>query len=200
MEERLYIYIMKNLLLLAIGLIIYGIAGAQKSLLSTDEHSKYIYYQVVDLPGVSSDSLSRKINNFIKDVFPKAKSIQSPGGGTMVEDKFVTYSAAVHHQNGEIAYTLSIECKEGRYRFWLTDFVITPYQRNRYGDFVPAVGIDLPLETASSKIEKKELDSYFDQTGAFCTDLGEKLKKYVKQDHPAKKADKPVKKIVTDSW
>src|ERR1700743_2377598 len=81
---------------------------------------------------------------------------------------FITYASFVKHENGAMSYTLNIECKDGKYRYWLTDFVFTPYERNRYGVYVPVNGIEIPLETAESKVTQQELDGYFDQTGAFC--------------------------------
>ena len=179
--------------------MIAGMANAQKSLLSLDEHNKYIYYQVVDLPGISTDSLYKNATYFIKSSFPKTKSTQS-SNSINIKDKFLTYASFVKHENGEMSYTLNIECKDGKYRYWLTDFVFTPYERNRYGVYVPVNGIEIPLETAESKVNKKELDGYFDQTGAFCKQLGEKLKKEMTEGHTTKKTDQPLKKIVTDKW
>jgi hypothetical protein len=191
---------MKKIAVLVISLMIAGMANAQKSLLSLDEHNKYIYYQVVDLPGISADSLYKNAVYFIKSVYPKTKSTQS-NNSINIRDKFLTYTSFVKHENGEMAYTLNIECKDAKYRYWLTDFVFTPYERNRYGVYVPVNGIEIPLENAESKVVKKDLDGYFDQTGAFCKQLGEKLKKEMTEGHTTKKPDQqPVKKIVTDKW
>jgi hypothetical protein len=192
---------MKRFFLFLTCLIAAEIANAQKSLLSLDEHNKYIYYQVVDRPGVSADSLQKSVAYFVKDMYPKNKSVQMTQYGANIKDKFLTYTSLVKHENGEMAYTLTIECKEGKYRYWLTDFVFTPYEKNRYGVFVPVSGIDIPIENASSKLIQKDVDGYFDQTGAFCKQLGEELKKYMAEDHSVKKPDQqPVKKIVTDKW
>jgi hypothetical protein len=189
---------MKISLLFFICLIITGMANAQKSLLSLDEHNKYIFYQVVELPGISADSLNKNAGYFIKSIYPKLKRVKNQNS---IKDKFLTYTSLVKHENGEMDYTLNIECKDGKYRYWLTDFVFTPYEKNRYGVFVPVNGIDIPLETAESKITKKDLDGYFEQTGAFCKQLGEKLKKYMVEGNVPKKADQPpVKKVVTDKW
>jgi hypothetical protein len=192
---------MKRYFLFLTCLIAAEVANAQKSLLSLDEHNKYIYYQVVDRPGVFADSLQKNVASFVKDIYPQNKSVQMTQNGTVIKDKFLTYTSLVKHENGEMAYTFTIECKEGKYRYWLTDFVFTPYEKNRYGVFVPVSGIDIPIENASSKLTQKDVDGYFDQTGAFCKQLGEKLKKYMTENHSVKKVDQqPVKKIVTDKW
>jgi hypothetical protein len=191
---------MKNIILLIAGLVISGIASAQKSVLSVDENNKYIYYQVVDMPGFSADSLHRNAVLFMKELYPKAKSGQLTKTGASVKDKFLTYTSLIKHESGEMAYALSIECKDGKYRYWLTDFVFTPYEKDRYGVFVPVNGIEIPIEKASSKVAKKDLDDYFDQTEAFCKQIGDKLKKYMAEGRHQPKEDKPVKKIVTDKW
>jgi hypothetical protein len=182
-------------------------ANAQKSLLALNEHNKYIYYQVVDRPDVTADSLNNKAVAFVKENFPKIKSRTGTDTSISIRDKFETYSALsfARHESGQITYTLTIECKNFKYRFWLTDFVFTPFQRDRYGMFVPINGKDVPLENASNKLDKKELDGYFDQTGLYCEQLGEKLKLYMMQDHSVEKSQQaqsqqPIKKVVTDKW
>jgi len=191
---------MKKILLLVAGLAISGMVSAQKSLLSIDENNKYIYYQVVDRPGVSADSLHKNAALFMNDFYPKEKSLQLSSAGVSVKDKFLTYTSLVKHENGEMTYALNIECKDGKYRYWITDFVFTPYEKNRYGMFTAVNGVTIPLEKASDKLAKKDVEGYFEQTGAFCKQLGDKLKKYMVEGKAQPKVDKPVKKIVTDKW
>lgn len=166
-----------------------------------DENNKYIYYQVVDMPGVKADSLQKNMALFMKEFYPKGKSLQTTSSGASVKDRFLTYTSLVKHENGEMAYALNIECKDGKYRYWTTNFVFTPYEKNRYGMFVPVNGVAIPLEKASDKLAKKDVEGYFEQTGAFCKQLGDTLKKYMAEGKPQQpKVDKPVKKIVTDKW
>lgn len=191
---------MKKILLLVAGLAISGMVSAQTSLLSVDENNKCIYYQVLDMPGRTADSLHNNVVLFMKDFYPKEKSLQITNSGASVKDKFLTYTTLVKHENGEMAYALNIECKDGKYRYWVTNFVFTPYEKNRYGMFVPVNGVAVPLEKAPDKLAKKDVDGYFEQTGAFCKQLGDKLRKYMAEGKAQPKADKPVKKIVTEKW
>ena len=177
----------------------------QKSLLALDEHDKYIYYQVVSQPGTSADSLDKKALGFVKESLPKS-SVKTTGDTTIIlKDRFVTYSvlAFAKHESGEIKFTLTIECKNDKYRYWLTDFVFIPYEKNRYGVFVPSNGVEIPIEKSSSHVDKKEAEGYLDQTGAFCKQLGDQLKSYMLADHPTNKKTEQqpvVKKVVTDKW
>ena len=205
MEERLYIYIMKRFFIPLICLVLIQTAHAQKSLLALDEHNKYIYYQVVDQPGATADSLDRKALSFIKEFFLKG-SLKRTGDTTLtLKDKFTVYSvlAFAKHESGEIKFILTVECKNSKYRYWLTDFVFTPYEKNRYGVFTPVNGIEIPIEKSSSHVDNKELEGYLDQTGTFCKQLGDQLKSYMLLDHPVNKKveQQPViKKVVTDKW
>ena len=136
----------------------------------------------------------------MNDFYPKEKSLQLSSAGVSVKDKFLTYTSLVKHENGEMTYALNIECKDGKYRYWITDFVFTPYEKNRYGMFTAVNGVTIPLEKASDKLVKKDVEGYFEQTGAFCKQLGDKLKKYMVEGKAQPKVDKLVKKIVTDKW
>ena len=191
---------MKKILLLIAGLAVSGIASAQKSLLSIDESNKYIYYQVVDMPNIKADSLQKNMVMFMKEFYPKEKSLQITNSGASVKDKFLTYTSLIKHENGEMAYSLNVECKDGKYRYWVTDFVFKPYEKNRYGMFTSVNGLNIALEKASDKLQKKDLEGYFEQTGAFCKQLADKLKKYMAEGKTQPKVDKPVKKVVTDKW
>lgn len=177
------------------------VACAQQALLSFDEHNKYIYYLVEDMPGLPADSLQDRGLHFLKTLYPKATLTNVNAGGAEGICKFVTYGgvSVMKHEKGEIAYHLNVEFKDQKYRFWLTDFVFTPYQRDRYGNFVPRQGVDIPLEDAQAKLDKKEANDYLDETGAFCKQWGERLKTYMLKAHEAKK-EEVQKKVVTDKW
>ena len=192
---------MKTLLIGLVSILFAKITFAQQDLLSFDEHNKYIYYQVVNMPTLSADTLHERGVFFLKTAYPKTVIKSSGTESLACEGKFITYGgvSVMRHERGEIAYQVNIEFKDQKYRFWLTNFVFTPYQRDRYGNFVPQMGVEIPLETASTKLDKKELDSYLDETGAFCKQWGDKLKTFVIKA-PAQKKEEPIKKVVTDKW
>ncbi len=187
--------------IVALICILFGkVTFAQQDLLSFDEHNKYIYYQVADVPGLSVDTLHTRGINFLKAYYPKIKlKPVADGKNIAAEGKFLSYggTSVLKHEKGEVTFTLNIEFKDQKYRFWLTDFVFTPYQRDRYGNFVPQQGIDIPLENAASKFEKKDVDAYLDETGAFCKQFGDRLKQFILN---VPKKEEVVKKVVTDKW
>jgi len=194
---------MKSIFLFFIGILLFNTAFAQKALLAQDESNKYIYYWVVDQPGAAKDSLGGKAKNFVKQAFKKSNPALAGDSLLTIKDKFLTYSVLTiaRHESGEIDFVLNIECKDNKYRYWFTDFIFKPYQKDRYGVFVPVNGIEIPLEKASAKLDKKELDTYLDQTGAYCKQTGDNLQAFMIQNHQSSpKNTPPVKKIVTKKW
>jgi len=173
---------------------------AQTALLSLDEHNKYIYYRVVDVPGIPADTLNTRGARFLKNVFPKIK-FKEKAGMISGDGKFMTFSgvSVLKHEDGEMAYQLNAEFKDNKYRYWLTGFTFTPYQRDRYGNFVPQQGIAIPLESALAKLSKKEVDGYHDQAGAFCKQLGDRLEQALIAQAAQKKPE-ITRKVVTDKW
>ncbi len=191
---------MKTILLALVCLLFAKITSAQQGLLSFDEHNKYIYYQVAEAPGLPQDTLHVRGSSFLKTYYPKSK-LKPLAEGKMIsgENKFLVYGgiSVLKHEKGEIVYEFNIEFKDQKYRFWLTNFIFTPYQRDRYGNFVPQQGIDIPLETALTKLDKKDVDGYLDETGAFCKQFGDRLKQFIIS---APKKEETIKKVVTDKW
>jgi len=195
---------MKRIIIAAFLILLAKVSPAQQDLLSFDEHNKYIYYQVVDIPGITADSLHGRGWYFLKTTYPKYK-LKNPNAGSITgEGRFMIYNglSILKHEGGEISYQLNIEFKDQKYRYWLTSFIFTPYERDRYGNFVPKLGIEIPLETAQSKLDKKELDNYLNETGAFCKQFGDKLK--LSMTTPLRKEEvvkkEEAKKVVTDKW
>ena len=153
------------------------------------------------MPGIPADTLAQRGLKYLKTYYAKTSVKQDNAGGIKGDGKFLVYGglSVLKHEQGEIAYQVNIEFKDQKYRFWLTGFVFTPYQRDRYGNFVPQEGVDIPLEQGLSKLDKKDLDGYLDETGAFCKQFGDHLKNYLLKLPEPKKAEN-VKKVVTDNW
>jgi hypothetical protein len=191
---------MKTTIIALVYILFAKITFAQHDLLSFDEHNKYIFYQVADAPGLTLDTVHARVFKFLKKEYPKIKLKPTAGGNDIHGDgQFLTYGgiSVLKHEKGEITFQFNIEFKDQKYRYWLTDFIFTPFQRDRYGNFVPQPGIDIPLENASAKFDKKDVDGYLDETGAFCRQFGDRLKQFIIN---APKKEEITKKVVTDTW
>jgi hypothetical protein len=177
-------------------------ASAQKDSLSFNEHNKYIYYHVVDQPGSPVDTLQARALYFLKTAYPKIKIDKgSTAANITANGIFLVYSgtAIVKTQDGQISYSCSIECKDQKYRYWLTDFVYTAYKTDRYGNSVPELGADVALED-TKKLDKKQADNYLNQAGAFSAQFGDKLKQYMLKLSAAPPKEAKKKVINTKDW
>jgi len=180
-------------------------AMAQKDSLAFDEHGKYIYYRVVNQGKDDAAVLYQRALDFAKKAYDAntlkpsvsdEKNTTIDGGGYFVVSK---PSSLAKHDDGRITYKLRIEVKGQKYRYWLSNFVFTPYYKDRYNNMVPQPGVEIPVESISKKIEAREAAHYLDECAAFGKKLGVKLKQYMDAEPVAKKDDG--KKVIdTKKW
>lgn len=176
--------------------------SAQQKQFSKDDNGKFIYYQVVDSQLLNKDTLLQRVKSFVNVVYKKSMAQQTVtdssvlAKGTMVIDKTILVAG---HPSGEVSYNFVFEARQGKYRFWLTDMLFIPYQRDRYGNFVPATTIGVPLERTPGKLGagawKDILSSAYNKVEEF----GDEFKKYLatnKLDKTKKKAET----ISTKKW
>ncbi len=131
--------------------------------LAYDERGKLIFYEVVEMKGVTKDQLEARATSFIKKS-SKLMKFKSKANDTLMQAAgkiVITKTALVlSHPSGEVKYNLYAESKEGKYRFWLTDYEFIPYQRDRYGNFVPSTVVGIPLECKPGKLNAGEWENY----------------------------------------
>lgn len=140
-----------------------------------DERGKYIYYELVEKSVVPADSLLHRAVRFLKS--RKIAAVNQDGAGVGASGKMIINKTAfvLTHPAGEVLYNFTFEIKDDKYRFWLTDFLFTPYKRDRYGNFVAAGGKAVPLEQDPGKLNAGEWASYVEavdrHAALFATDL-----------------------------
>jgi hypothetical protein len=122
---------MKNLFIILLSFISLS-ASAQSPMPYDSATNKFIYKEVVELPQYKKDQL-----------YMKAKELNQLGRGIKVDNKAegiysyvgelpVTYPSPVKGRtdNGTVFYTLTIACKDGKYRMTITDFTHTAKNGN----------------------------------------------------------------------
>ncbi len=194
---------MKKIVVVLLCLLFAKAALAQKDSLSFDEHNKYIYYKVVEQAGLTADTFQNRALYFLKINYPKNKIDQAAAPSTITgSGKFLVLTglAVAKHVAGEISYTFTIGYKDQKYRYWLTDFVYTPYKTDRYGNSVPEQGVEIPLESSLSKLEKVELNNCLEESGAYSIQFGNKIKEYMVRVSATKPAETKKKVISTKDW
>lgn len=151
---------------------------AQEKTLPMDERGMYTFLEVTELQSVRKEVMSANAKRFFK---ANAKAIKLKttekdtafyGKGKMVVQKG---SSGIGHPSAEVNYNISLELKENKYRLILTDFVVTPYERDRYGNFVP-VTVSLPLERSPGKLNRAEWDRNMANVVDQSAKLAQKLK------------------------
>jgi len=197
---------MKNILIVVVCVLCVKGAWAQKDSLALDENNKYIYYQTVSQSGVSADTLFKRALYFVKTAYQepklalvnadKAQNVLTGKGSFLVSKKaFITT-----HEDGAIGFTVRVEVKDSKYRYWFTDFVYTPYQRNRYNVYEPVPGIHIALEQAKGKIDKDDLNEYLNKILLNSRQMSGTLRSYMLKVSALPKEQKKINKISTKEW
>lgn len=171
---------------------------------ATDERGKYIYYEVVELTGVKKDSLINRAAYFFKNLDKKDVQILGSASDSVINarGKFVISrtSAMLSHPSGEMSYNFVAEIKNGKYRYWLTDFRFTPYQRDRYGNFVPVTGVSTPLEKSPGKLNAAVWKDYMKDAAEDAKEFGAKFKEQMATSAPVKPTERSVAPISGGKW
>lgn len=176
--------------------------SAQQKQFSKDDNGKFIYYQVVDSQLVSKDTLLQRARSFVNMVYKKSMKPEGStdssvlAKGTMVIDKTILVAG---HPSGEVSYNFVFEARQGKYRFWLTDMLFIPYQRDRYGNFVPATTIGVPLERTPGKLGAGAWKDILISTYNKVEKFGDEFKKYLATNR-VEKTKKKAETISTKTW
>lgn len=199
----LYIYTMKFLLGWSF-LLLFGLNGfAQEKPLPLDERGKLIYYEVVEMKDVPADSLIARANHFF-DIHAKRIKLKSPAADTLLqaEGKMIINKTALvlTRPSGEVKYNFYVGIRDGKYRFWLTDFVFIPYQRDRYGNFVAATTVGTPLENKPGKLNAAEWKGYVNAAGKEAKLLADRFKLTMTGSVSGNAPAKAPERISTKKW
>jgi len=181
-----------------------ALAKAQKTaenILPVDERGKLIYYEVVDVK-IPKDSLKIRAINYLKKQNKELKYKSTQGDTAFVATGKLVINKTLlvmSHPSGEVLYDFQVEVKDGKYRFWLTDFNFIPYQRDRYGNFVASTSVGIPLEKDPGKLNASQWKEYQVQTTKYAKELATKFKVYMANKTPIVAPPKE-KTVVKKEW
>lgn len=163
-----------------VALWLCSVAGfAQDVELPFDERGKFIYYEVVVQKDVPASMLMERATKFF-NASKELKLKTSPQDTLwMARGKMVINKTAfvLSRPSGEVGYHLYVDFKNGKYRFWLTDFSFISYQRDRYGNFVPETTVAIPLEKKPGRLNAGEWTAYSKATAREAKLFAERFKK-----------------------
>ncbi|WP_316745715.1 DUF4468 domain-containing protein [Pedobacter gandavensis] len=157
---------------------------AQEPQLSFDDRGKYIYYEVVSAKGKTAEELKQGAKAYFKSLAAPKIQLSEQDSLWTGKGKLILHKTAfvLTRPTGEVRYQLYLDFKEGKYRFWLTDFSFVPYQRDRYGNFVPATPLGIPLEQRPGKLNAAEWESYGKATAKEAQLFADKFKRAMLED------------------
>jgi hypothetical protein len=192
---------MKFLLSFLISFSLFSANAQTETTLPVDESGKFIQYEVVNSTS-KPELLQARANDFIKKKSKTLKLKKSQSDTIMMANgKFVINKTllVMSRPSGEVIYDFQVEIKEGKYRFWLTDFKFIPYMRDRYGNFVASTTVGVPLENNPGKLNASEWAAYKTQTFKFAKEFAVEFKNEMANTTPT--TTKPVeKKVVKKEW
>jgi len=175
---------------------------AQQKQFSLDERRKYIYYEVADGRALNKDTLLNRAQVFINKFYKKTiRQVQLSdtsiiAKGKVIIDKTVLIAG---HPSGEVSYSITFQARNGKYRFWLTDFEYIPYQRDRYGNYVASTKNSTPLEKTPSKLMANEWKDMVVATYDQVQKFGNELKAFI-NTNPSIHSVKDTKLLYIEKW
>jgi hypothetical protein len=194
---------MKRITLLVDFLLLALFSFAQeRTELPKDESGKYIYYEVVNQAPTTVDSLKIRLLDFLNSQ-KKELSVKSQTASNVInaEGKIVIRKnlTLASHPSGEIRYNFFFEVDAGKFRFWLSNFEFIPYQKDRYGNFVPSTNIGQALENDVKRWGTAQWNEYRLQAADYSSDFALRLKKHLALS-PAAPVAPPEKKVISKTW
>jgi hypothetical protein len=100
--------------------------------------------------------------------------------------------------DGAVEYDITLEIKDGRYRYTITNFTFNEYKRNRYGKFEPISGKYMPLEMDVSNLNKKGWENHRQVVYDKCQELIQNLYSNMIYSEESDPKSKKIKK--QDDW
>jgi hypothetical protein len=155
------------MVLLAVLFTLFGYILQQQAPFPVDERGKYTFQEVTEIHGMDQKALFENGKSFLK----KLKVLNSKKNYLSVDNDnftitnkgsfYVYQHGSVNRAiDGAVEYDLTLEIKDGRYRYTITNFIFNEYKRNRYGKFEPINGKYMPLETEVSNLNKKGWENH----------------------------------------
>ncbi len=132
-----------------------------------DERGKYTFQEVIELHGLDKNALFENGRAFLE----KLRVMNSKKKHLTIDDENLTlntkasffvyqYGSVNKAIDGAVEYDVTLEIKDGRYRYTITNFIFNEYKRNRYGKFEPVNGKYTPLEMEVSNLNKKGWENH----------------------------------------
>lgn len=152
--------------------------AAQTASLPVDERGVHTFLEISSLSAAEKQTMPANVKRFFKSN-AKALKLRSSKGDTAFTGTgkmiLTKSTAGIGHPTAEVNYNILVELRENKYRLILTDYIVTPYERDRYANFVPST-IKYRLEDKPGKLNQGEWEGNMKYIITESSKLSEKLK------------------------
>ncbi len=153
-----FLIMKKTALILSVTIPLGAPTHAQNADLPKDHTGMITFQEVTEAPGLPHETLYQNAVSFLSQVEvvnqkKKENYLVEEEGKATTMGGFLVYN--YKSPDGEIRYDISIEVKDNKYRYSITNFIFHPYTRNRYGRFEMEKWKSKSLEDPVSKGEEK---------------------------------------------
>ena len=152
--------------------------SAQTASLPVDERGVHTFLEISELSTVEKETMPANVKRFFR-TNSKALKLRSSKGDTVFAGTgkmiLTKSTAGIGHPTAEVNYNISVALREKKYRLILTDYIVTPYERDRYANFVPST-IKYRLEDKPGKLGRAEWEGNMKDIIAQSSKLSDKLK------------------------
>ncbi len=178
-------------------------ALAQSPAFPIDDSGKYIFSDVIAVPGINKGELYSKGEKFIQQLEVHNSTQNNLRKNHEDSTLFNKGSFVVHNLGavknsvgGIVVFDMTLEFKDEKYRYTITNFIFNPYKRNRYGKFESVAGKYTPLEKEVSRLNNKEWAKYRKEV----YNDSQALIKKLNQEMTYKESDHLKKVIKEENW
>ncbi|MCU0445358.1 MAG: DUF4468 domain-containing protein [Microscillaceae bacterium] len=142
----------KSLFILILCSSLWTVGVAQSPNFPLDERNKINFWEVVKTDSVASAKLYINAKRWLKESGYQIVSDDSLAGKIVAKQSLGVYDKGYVSKklHGKVAYQLSIDLKDSKYRYQFTDFVFHYYQEDRNYQFAPS-GKEKDLEEKIAK-------------------------------------------------
>ena len=120
-----------------------------------------LFQEVVETPTHPLTNLQQYTKQYLDETAEDQWQANADSSHFTAENDLLLYNRqGVKHPIGQVTYRITIDLKEGKYRYTVDSAFFQAYERNRYSRYVPARGASVPYEQAKLTFASKERARY----------------------------------------
>lgn len=120
-----------------------------------------LFQEVVEAPTHPLTNLRQYTKLYLNETAEDQWQANTDSSQFTAENDLLLYNRrSVKHPVGQITYRITIDLKEGKYRYTVDSAFFKAYERDRYSRYVPARGPAVPYEKAKLTFASQERARY----------------------------------------